>query len=142
MNAQKVVIGTVIGAIVLFVLGQLIFDMALDSYYMAHMGAAQGAVKEPPLYWAIILGNIGEGLLLTLWLLKKPGDLTWSKGLVSGAILGFLVWFIADFTHFGLTNLWQLTVAIIDPFAEAVHFGISGAILAVVLAKMSKPVPA
>ena len=58
-------------------------------------------------------------------------------GMKIGAVVGFLLWFTADFILYGLQNVNNLTVAIADPLLELVRGGISGAIIAAVLGKIA-----
>jgi len=67
----------------------------------------------------------------------RLGAPTIGGGAVAGAVVGFLVWWTADFVYYGLANIWTLTIVIIDPFVEAIHFAITGAVVAFVLAKLS-----
>ena len=54
-----------------------------------------------------------------------------------GAIVGFLLWACVDFTLYGITNMNNLMVTIVDPFVELVHGGIAGAALAALLPKLA-----
>ena len=60
-------------------------------------------------------------------------------GVKVGAIVGFLVWFTADFTLYGLTNIANLTRTIVDPLLEIVHGGTGGAVIGFVLSRMPAP---
>lgn len=53
-----------------------------------------------------------------------------------GAVVGFLVWFTADFAIYDFMNVQNLTRTVVDPLLEAVHGGIGGGVIAVVLAKI------
>ena len=53
-------------------------------------------------------------------------------------LLSYLIFkVIADYACYGIADLWTLTVAVIDPFIEAIHWGVTGAIPGLVLARMS-----
>jgi hypothetical protein len=51
---------------------------------------------------------------------------TVAGGMKAGATVGFLIWMVADFTLYGITNINNLTVTIVDPLVELVHGGIAG----------------
>jgi len=57
---------------------------------------------------------------------------------VTGAVIGFVVWFHADFIMYGFTNVWNLTLTIVDPPLSAITRGIAGALIAAVLARVPK----
>lgn len=133
MNTKNIIIGTVVGAITLFFLGYLIFEMAFGDFYAANMGSATGIVKETPVMWASALGSVSYALLLTLAILSRSGSPTIVGGIKDAAIVGFLLWFTVDFTFYGIFNLSNLTIAIVDPLLELVHAGVAGAVIAAVL---------
>lgn len=133
MNTKNIIIGTVVGAITLFFLGYLIFEMALGDFYAANMGSATGVVKETPVLWASALGSVSYALLLTLAMLSRGASTSIVGGCKVAAIAGFLLWFTVDFTFYGIFNLSNLTITIVDPLLELVHAGVAGAVIAAVL---------
>ena len=137
MNIKRIVIGTVAGAVTLFILGYLIFEMAFGEFYAANMGSATGVERDNPVMWASALASISYGLLLTLAIDTRGGSVTVVNALKTGAIVGFLVWFTVDFTFYGIFNLTNLTLAVVDPLLELVHAGIAAAVIAAVLGMIS-----
>ena len=137
MNIKRIIIGTVVGAITLFVLGYLIFELAFGEFYAANMGSATGVVRDNPVIWASVLASISYALLLTLAIEAQGGPATIVNGLKLGAIIGFLVWFTVDVTFYGILNLTNLTLAIVDPLLELVHAAISGAVIAAAIGRIS-----
>ena len=59
------------------------------------------------------------------------------SGMKVGAIVGFLLWATADFSLFGITNMSNLTITMVDPFVELVHGGIAGAVIGALLPKVA-----
>jgi hypothetical protein len=53
-----------------------------------------------------------------------------------GAVVGFLVWFTADFMLYGISNVLNLTSVLIDPLLELVPSAITGGVIALVLARI------
>jgi uncharacterized membrane protein len=68
--------------------------------------------------------------------MSRAASQTISGGFIAGAIIGFLVWFHADFTQYGYTNLWNIAVVIVDPLLSTLYGGVAGAVIAAVLAKV------
>jgi hypothetical protein len=62
------------------------------------------------------------------WARLPPG-----AGVKVGAVVGFLVWFTADFMLYGISNLLNLTSTIIDPLLEVVPSAVAGGVIAMVL---------
>ncbi len=58
MNAKQWVIGTVVGAVVVFGAGWVLFEMLLGDYYAANAGSATGVDKDPPIMWSLAVGAL------------------------------------------------------------------------------------
>lgn len=136
MSTQKLVVGSVVGAIVLFVLGYVIFDTLFLDYYVANAGAAAVGMRGSQIYWAILLSSLGYGALVAYTVGKQTDASTLVGGLKGGAIAGFLLWVTTDFTIYGYLDLWNLTVTVLDVALETVRAAITGGVVALVLAKV------
>lgn len=137
MDTKRIVVGTIVGAVVLYALGYLIFNVLAESFYAANMTSVPGVFHDAQIQWAIIVGELGSAALLTLGILSRGATPTLTTGATAGAVVGFLLWLTADFVYYGLANVWSLTLTIVDPFIEGIHFAISGAIVAFVLGKLT-----
>lgn len=135
IDTKRFVVGTLVGGVTLFVAGYVIFDTAFASFYAANEGSATGVVRTPQLVWAVVLGSLSYGALVTLAIGNRPVSSA-GTGAKIGAVAGFLLWFTADFILYGVTNIQNLTRTVADPLLEAVRGGVAGAIVAVVLAKV------
>ncbi len=63
-------------------------------------------------------------------------SLTIGAGVNIGAIVGFLLWFTADFTFYGISNVGNLTSTVLAPLIELVPGAVAGGVIAAVLGKM------
>ena len=136
MDIKRLMIGTVVGAITIYILGYLIFDMAFGEFYSANAGSATGLVRDNPLMWAPALGSISYAALITLAIETRGGSVTIVDGAKTAAIVGFLLWFTVDFIFYGNFNMSNLTVTVVDPLLELVRAGIGGAVIAAVFGKI------
>jgi len=84
-------------------------------------------VKDPQVIWAIALGTLSY----------RAGSTTIVEGLKTGAIVGFLMWFGADFIFYGIFNISNLTLTFVDSLLELIRGGITGAIIATVLGQIA-----
>ncbi|HEY5619911.1 MAG TPA: hypothetical protein VIK60_18360 [Vicinamibacterales bacterium] len=135
MDAKRLVIGTLVGGVVLFVTGYLIFDLAFASFYAANAGSATAVDRVPQLVWAVALGSLSYSALITLGIGSRAAS-SIGAGAQIGAVVGFLLWFTVDFILYGITNIGNLTRTVVDPLLELVRSGIAGGVVAVVLAKI------
>ena len=139
MHSKQFVIGTLAGAVTVLGVGYLIFTAALGDFYAYAMnaGSATGVSREPQLFWAVALGAISYGALLTLVIGSRASYLTIGTGITIGAIVSFLLWFTADFMLYGISNVGNLTTTVVAPLLELVPGAIAGGVIAGVLKRMA-----
>ncbi len=137
MDIKRLIIGTVVGAITLYILGYVMFDLAFADFFAENAGSATGVSKDPQVIWAIALGTLSYAALITLAIGTRAGSTTIVEGLKVGAIVGFLMWFSADMIFYGIWNVENLTAATVDSLLELVRGAIGGAVIAAVLAKIA-----
>ena len=66
MDSKKFVIATLVGTVVNFMLGGLIYAVLLAGFFAEHMGAVPGASRAEPLMWAIAVSELAGATLLAL----------------------------------------------------------------------------
>ena len=133
MNA-KFGMAVLAGAVALFVTGYLIFGLALSGFYESNAGTATGVNKETPEWLWLILSTLAFAALLTV-VLGWAGAKDVASGLKTAAIFGLLLGFAIDFGFYSMTNIQNLTLTLVDPFLGAVHSGIGGAVIGLMLGR-------
>jgi hypothetical protein len=136
MDIKRLAIGTIVGGITMLVCGYVIFGIAIADFYAAN--SLSGTYREAPVVWALALGNFSLAALVTLAIESRSGLATIGGGFTTAAIIGFLVWAGADLIIYAVTNVWGLASTIVDPLLSALNFGITGAVIAAVLARVPK----
>ena len=136
MGAKRFVVGTLVGGVVLYAVGYVIFTRAFADFYAANAGSATGVDRGGELFWALALANLAYAALVMFAIGNRVDSLSIGEGATIGAIVGFLLWCTADFVVYGTTNIANLTRTVVDPLLEIVHGGIGGAVMAAVLRKM------
>ena len=139
MQAKQFMAGSVVGGVVLFVTGYLIFNVAFADFYTANAGSAAGVDRSALILWPIALASLAYAALITYSMGNRTDAMSIGGGAKVGAIVGFLLWFSVDFFLYGATNIANMTRTVVDPVLELVHGGIAGAVIAAVLVKMSGP---
>ena len=131
MNTSKFIVGGLIGGVLFFLLGWLIYGMLLMDFMTQHMSAAAASVMRPEAewpWWAMITGNFGLGFLLS-FVINKSNVASVSNGAVTGAVVMFLMSFSINFIMYAQMNLSDLTSIVVDMIASAVIGAIVGSIL-------------
>jgi hypothetical protein len=136
MDMKRLAIGTIAGGITLFIVGYLIFDLALANFYADSLIDVDSAYRDSPVQWLQAIGNLLLGALVTLGVMSRPGIPTIAGGFAVGAVIGLLAWGGADFSLVAMMNVWTTTIVLIDPLVEAIHHGAAGAVIAAVLARV------
>lgn len=131
MNSKKFLIGGIVGGILFFLLGWLIYGMLLMNFMTQHATAAAAGVMRPEAewpWWAMIVGNMGLGFLVS-YVLAKANVSGAAAGASTGAAVMFLVSLSYDFIIYAQMNLYDLTGAAVDIISSAVIGAVVGAIV-------------
>jgi hypothetical protein len=136
MNMKRLAIGSIVGAVVIYIMGIVIWGMLFTDFFAANAGSAEGVPREAEILWAVGLGTLLYAAMVTLTLEARSGTASLMEGLKAGALVGFLLWGTADFILYGNFNLFNLNGTIADVVLEAIRGGIGGAAIGLVLSKI------
>jgi hypothetical protein len=130
MNTNKFLIGGIIGGIVYFLLGYLVFGLLLNDFMANNMGTATGVMKADKdfVWWALIVGNLFSGLAFS-YILSKAGVSSAGAGAGIGLVAGLLICAGFDFIWLGVNNIFTLKGILADIAASAVMGAIVGGII-------------
>lgn len=126
MTIQRCVLGTVVGGLVLFFLGYLLYGILFAGFFEANAGSATGVTREPFNFVALGVGQLMWGGALTV-VLGWTRTSSVAGGIKVGAAIGLLFFLGFDLTLYATTNLSNLTGAIADAVLATVLFGVTGA---------------
>ena len=132
MNTNKIIMSGLIGTVVAFLLGWLVYGMLLHNYMSENMGSATGVMKgDEDMNWiALILGHVAMGMLLALIYGRWANISTFATGAKAGAVIGFLMTAMHALISLGTSNIHAWNTAIIDMIAGAVITAIVGGVVA------------
>jgi hypothetical protein len=133
MNTNKFIMGTVAGGITFFLVGFIIYGLALMSFFEAHAGSATGVAKVDMVWWALILGNMASAGLLSYIFLKWANISSFGSGASAAAIIGFFMSLSFNMVNFATTNVTDMTGAFADVAVSVVYFAIGGGVIGAVL---------
>src|SRR5947207_510821 len=101
MNTNKFIIGGIIGGVLYFLLGYLVFGLLLKDFLASNMGPATGTMKpmDDFVWWALIVGNLFSGLTLS-YVINKAGAGSAGAAAGVGFVVSLLITAGFDFTMF------------------------------------------
>jgi len=135
MSTKKFLTGGIVGAIVFFLLGYLVYGVLLADFMKTNAGSATGVEREMSqmIWWSLILGNLCIGFLLS-YVLQRANASSASEAAGISAVVGLLMSSGHDFIMYATSNIANLTGVIADIAAFTVMSAISGAVIALVAA--------
>ena len=131
MNTNKFLLSGIAGGVTFFLLGWIFYGTLLSNFFMTHAGPAIGVnrASDHMLYLYLILGNLFSGFLLA-YVFSISGISTVSKGLVTGAIIGFLASSSYDSVSYATTWVSSRTSVVADVVTFTVVSAIAGVVVA------------
>lgn len=133
MNVRAI-LAAVAGAVVMFLLGYLVFGVALASWYEQQMAAAKALLHTPmPVLWALFLAQLMFTLLLATVYDRYASISTPAGGAIAGLWMGFLVFMSYDLSSFAFFKFVTLQFAVIDALLNTVIAAIAGGVVGLVL---------
>jgi uncharacterized membrane protein len=138
MNFQKFLIGTVVGGVTLFLLGYVFYGAALADFFSKHVVAGSMKPMNAIVWWALILGNLSLGALLTYIFLKMGNVQSFGTGVRIGAIIGFLMNLGGGLISHATANSLDRAGAIADVLVGTVMTAIASGVIVVILAMGKK----
>ena len=134
MSAKSCVLATVAGGVTLFVLGGLLYGLLLADFFESR--SAPNTMRETPIWWALIIGELLLAALVTLIFGRWASISTPLGGLKAGAIIGLLLAAAINFTMFAVSTVFvDPTAGVVDAVVSAIRLGIGGAVIGLVLGK-------
>ncbi|MFN0175892.1 MAG: hypothetical protein ACKVU0_14665 [Saprospiraceae bacterium] len=136
----KVLLAALIGAVVTFLSGWVLYGMAFKGFFEANTTEAGASVMrgEMPIMWAIFVGCLAWSLLLALLYSRWAGISTFKGGAIAGAWIMFLVALGADIFSYAGMDVMTMNAVIVDAVINAVQGAIAGGVIGWVLGYGSK----
>ena len=140
MDTKKFLTGTLVGGIAFFFLGYLFYGVALAGFFSGHYlaGASTMRSMDGIVWWALILGNLASGALLTYIFLKWANINSFGTGASAGATIGFLMALNMDLIRFATAGTFDLTASLADVVVGTVMAALAGGAIGAVLGMGSK----
>ncbi len=133
MNLKKLFIGTVVGTIVQFLLGWLVYGYLLRHFMWHHSGAIGHVDRREIDFLFLVTGHIAEALLLT-YIILKGSTSSLLSGLTTGAITGLLMGISFDAIQYATTLVLSKRAMGADILAFTLICAVTGAIIGAMVA--------
>ena len=125
MTLQRIAIGTVVGGLVFFFVGYLVFGILLVDFFMSNAGSATGVSRDPISFGPLIVGQLAWGAVLTL-ILGWSGASSVAQAAKISWVTGLLFMIGIDFTLYGTSNINNMTATVVDAAVASLLFALAG----------------
>ena len=122
MNRKGFLQATLIGAVVLYVVGFVVYGLALANVYTPTV-----IDREAPLFLWIFPAELAWAALLAFILLNRAAVPSVGNGFKVGAVAGLLDAASMAFMFYAVTTLPITAMSFVDPFIWAAVSGVGGA---------------
>lgn len=129
MITKKVLIGSIAGGLVYFLLGWVVYGILMKDYCAANFSQDGMRKEEEMILWAMGVGNIAFAMIIALAI-----NWTNSKSILDGAKIGALIGFLfaisIDFSFYAMTTMYKsMSVIFVDIVVATVMAGIVGLVV-------------
>ena len=136
MNWTKLALGTVVGGILYFFLGWLIWGILLKDAMTMPEGMRELIEYKPEeMKMELMAASCLIWALFMTWILLKLGNTTFQSGATNGAIIGLLLGLTYGLSFASMYKFGSLNNTLIDSVANLVANGIMGGIIAWILGR-------
>jgi hypothetical protein len=134
MDIKKLLTGGIVGGILFFGLGYLIYGNLLAGFMQKHPGTATGVDRamEDIQFLYLAIGNLAMGFLLA-YIFVKSNVSSLGGGLVTGGVVGALVSVGFNCVMYATTHVTSKTAMAADVAAFTVMCAIVGAVLGMIM---------
>lgn len=137
MYSKSIVIGTLVGFLLLFLLGWLFYDFLAPGFYEEHV--ITNVSKDPPQMGLIALSCVIEAFALSVIYSKwGRGSYSAKGGFEFGAWVGIFLGFGLGLMWYATSTFMDLTGTLVEGLWNIVYYGITGAAIGIVFKKFQK----
>lgn len=132
---KKILLSTLGGAIVLFLLGGLIYGLLLADMMEAYMEAGKACMNAEMPMGLIAVANVVQALLLAI-VLDKFGISTLQSGAIAATWITFLMILWFDLWMFVSFNFMTPNMIVMDIVINTLMGAVAGAVIGLILGKV------
>jgi hypothetical protein len=132
MNTNKLLLSTLSGGVMIFLLSFLLYTHVLADFFQSNMG---GVMTEKPVIWAFALGGLAYSFLLAYIYGRWAGIKTFATGAKAGAMIFFILALGFNLMLYGYANIFNLTSTLADTVVFAIIGALTGGVVGWVLGR-------
>ena len=138
MNSQKFLLGGIVGGVVFFILGWVVYGMLLKDFMASNLTTMRP--QSDMVWWALIVGQLAGGFLFA-YIIGKANATSAGAGAGVGFLVGLLLCLSYDLTIYATsTAIATLKGVAADVAVSAVMSAIAGAVIGGVMGMGKKAV--
>ena len=126
MITQRLLIGTLVGAVVFTLLGYLAYGILFADFFANNGGSATGVQRDPFDFVSLVAGQVVFGALLTIILIWASAANV-MQGVKIAFVTGLLFFLAIDLTMYATMNIQNLKATLVDPLIGGFLFACAGA---------------
>lgn len=135
MDIKKLVVGGIVGGILFFFLGWLLYGMLLMDFMANNPGVVSGYSKETPDFLYLAIGNLLSGFMMA-YIFIKANINTLMGGLIMAAVVGLLMAASYDCMMYATTSLVSKKMMLADVLASTAMSAVAGAVVGMLMGKL------
>jgi hypothetical protein len=129
----RVILASLAGAVVSFLLGWLVYGMLLSGYYEANTNHFNGLMINPPNLIGIFLSGWVMSFLFAFIFSKWANISSFVPGLIAAGIISFLIMLSFDLSFWSMMNLFGKKLLVVDVVVGTAFYAFIGGVVALVL---------
>lgn len=139
MLRNKVLIGGLVGGVVFFLLGWLLYGILLKDYMATTMNNCAMLPMEEMIWWAIIVSNFAYGFFIAV-MIGRTKSYGLAGGALLGATIGLLVTTAMDMSFYSMSTVFpNLTAVLVDIMINTFYTAVGGGVIGLVMGMGNKP---
>jgi hypothetical protein len=123
MDAKKLLVGTLNGAVGMMLVAYVMWDVLLVNFFSQEMVNVE-PLASPNVGLQFLSSGVSALLLTIVLSWKNPSGL--QEAAKDAAIVGVLIWLGANFWNMGTYGMMTMQGALVDGFLTAIPFGFAG----------------
>ena len=137
MDLRKILVGSLVGVIASMAIGIVFYMLYYQNIFTDLQGEFPSVMNAEPMFAIGILVSFGQAFLTAMYF-DKAGVDALKSGAINGAWISAAIWIVANGNMMAMTKLTTMDYFMVDIVISAVMGAFTGAIMALVMKRMSK----